>query len=207
MEISNIPQPIVVVGIPRSGTSLTAGLFAAHGVWTGAVREADQKNPRGYFESIAFNRIWGEWWSDWWSIGRLIPDPKPGFRDKLLWALIDEGYRGGPWLIKHDIICFPVWAECSPIWICVRREAQAIAQSMADFFEPHPEAAHFHIKRIPLYEELLDYLVALGGHSVWMADLIRGEFAGLKEAFAHCGIEMNEEVVRSIVDPELEHFK
>jgi len=146
-------------------------------------------------------------WPNWWSIGKLIPDAKPGFKEAMLWAMIDEGYRGGAWIIKHDILCFPCWSEFAPRWICVRRDAQAVAQSLQDFYQPGPERAHFAIKRIPLYEELLDHLVALGGKPIWMADLIQGDLHGLHDAMQYCGLEMNAERVQALIDPTLEHWR
>ncbi len=52
-----IPEPIVVLGCPRSGTSLVAGLLHAHGVWVGDCRAADEHNPRGYFENKAIAKL------------------------------------------------------------------------------------------------------------------------------------------------------
>lgn len=47
---------IIVVGAPRSGTSLTAGVFARKGYFVGSIeeehmREGDDGNPFGYFEA------------------------------------------------------------------------------------------------------------------------------------------------------------
>ena len=50
------PRNIIVVGAPRSGTSLTAGIFARCGYFVGDIsqrhmREGDAGNPFGYFEA------------------------------------------------------------------------------------------------------------------------------------------------------------
>ncbi len=48
----------IVIGMHRSGTSLTAGLLAAMGVDMGAhLVPADRQNPRGYFEDIDIVRL------------------------------------------------------------------------------------------------------------------------------------------------------
>lgn len=49
---------VVVVGMPRSGTSLTMAVFARHGYYVGPIRrdryrEGDEHNPFGYFEADA----------------------------------------------------------------------------------------------------------------------------------------------------------
>lgn len=49
-------KDVIVVGMPRSGTSLTASIFARHGYHVGSIRrgryrEGDEHNPFGYFEA------------------------------------------------------------------------------------------------------------------------------------------------------------
>jgi hypothetical protein len=43
---------VVVSGLPRSGTSMVMSMLEAGGlsIWTDRVREADEDNPKGYFE-------------------------------------------------------------------------------------------------------------------------------------------------------------
>jgi predicted AlkP superfamily phosphohydrolase/phosphomutase/tetratricopeptide (TPR) repeat protein len=50
---------IVVTGLPRSGTSMMMQMLAAGGlpVLTDGAREADENNPRGYFEHAAVKRL------------------------------------------------------------------------------------------------------------------------------------------------------
>lgn len=53
-----VPKNVMVVGMPRSGTSLTMGIFARKGYYVGPVkrkryREGDEHNPFGYFEADA----------------------------------------------------------------------------------------------------------------------------------------------------------
>lgn len=49
-----MPKNAVIVGMPRSGTSLIASIFARHGYYTGDdCRPADHFNPTGYWECDA----------------------------------------------------------------------------------------------------------------------------------------------------------
>ena len=53
-HLRGIRQPLIVVtGLPRSGTSMVMQMLAAGGVelLTDGARQADENNPRGYFES------------------------------------------------------------------------------------------------------------------------------------------------------------
>jgi hypothetical protein len=52
----------VVTGLPRSGTSFTAGLIARLGLSPGPgwlLRRANRHNPHGYFEHVLLNRLTG----------------------------------------------------------------------------------------------------------------------------------------------------
>jgi hypothetical protein len=44
-------RPIFVVGLPRSGTSLVAGLLHEFGAWTGETVPGTGENPTGFFEN------------------------------------------------------------------------------------------------------------------------------------------------------------
>lgn len=55
MESQLMPKNLIVVGVPRSGTSLTTAIFGRKGYYVGRideqrVREGDDDNPFGYFE-------------------------------------------------------------------------------------------------------------------------------------------------------------
>lgn len=53
-----MPKNVIVVGMPRTGTSLTMGILARKGYYVGPIkrdryREGDEHNPFGYFEADA----------------------------------------------------------------------------------------------------------------------------------------------------------
>ena len=45
-------SPIFITGVPRSGTSMTAGILAELGVFTGATVPPGVSNPKGFFENV-----------------------------------------------------------------------------------------------------------------------------------------------------------
>jgi len=50
-------KTVIVLGSPRSGTSVTAGILHTLGVDMGNVRSPDPLNPRGYFEDWDFLKL------------------------------------------------------------------------------------------------------------------------------------------------------
>ena len=116
--IINFNQPIIILGSPRSGTSLTASIFAAHGVWTGTSRDSDQWNPHGYYENILLH------------VPRLTAGHGDGLSTELVYDLItDDGYQGGAWLVKHSPLTWRTWRQFSPKWVFVWRDKEEILQS------------------------------------------------------------------------------
>jgi len=192
-------SPIIVVGTPRSGTSLTAGLFAQHGVWTGPCRPADKHNPHGYYESEPFKRALIDGCGAVVNAG-VAAKPVPGWTETVHAILAKHGYNGGPWLVKHSAMYWPVWRDFRPIWVCCRRDRDAIAASgkatgylaRADAIQPHIEAM----------EHLRDQH---GAHEVWPEAFVRGDFSAVEPAFAEAGVMFDRDRALSFVDPELWH--
>lgn len=48
-----LDRPVLICGLPRSGTSLTAGILAICGLWLGrTVPGGGSENPKGFFENV-----------------------------------------------------------------------------------------------------------------------------------------------------------
>ena len=60
LKRSKCQKVVIVLGSPRSGTSLTAGLLTILGVDMGKVRPPDFENPTGYYEDVDFSRLIAE---------------------------------------------------------------------------------------------------------------------------------------------------
>ena len=119
----------LILGAPRSGTSLTSAIFARQGYYVGgaarpAISQGDDYNPYGYFEADdliernveCFRRVayscHNSWLFDEISaesqqlIGRLQPE----LRDQ---QLLDDYNCRSPWLWKDPRMCItlPYWAQ------------------------------------------------------------------------------------------------
>lgn len=124
-------SPFVVLGAPRSGTSLVTGLLALHGVWTGTCKGGDWRNPKGYYESQPIKQLLLT------HAGRLIHEAREAEPlDKGRWqelvgrAIIEDGYQGGSWAAKHGAVYAPLWeSDFEPIFINVWRNPDAVLKS------------------------------------------------------------------------------
>ena len=192
-------NPIIIISLPRSGSSMTAGIFAKHGVWTGPCINADNKNPRGYFESLPFKRKIIE------QVGAIVHkgilaqhDPGwPGIARKVIES---NGYMGGPWLVKHSAMYYPLWVDMNPKFVCVRRDLQSIERSGQKSGLLRNSAA------IQPHVEAMDYVRDnFGGVDVFTDKVVAGDFSSLERAFDHCGIDFDPAIADEFVDPKLWH--
>lgn len=111
---------VVVTGSGRSGTSMVAGILAAHGVFFGQTKPGDKWNPRGYWEHPAIPlpraRVKG-WPGAWWEALRV-----DGWDGESCWGAKQLTTRWR-WLLAM---------EPAVIALTVRPEADVVA-SMARF--------------------------------------------------------------------------
>ncbi len=121
-NVSATAKNMIVVGAPRSGTSLTAGVFGHRGYFVGAMeeehmREGDDGNPFGYFEAdelivrnVAVLRRAGFLHHNTWlfemisetsiaAVGTLEPEPRD--REFVQWY-----QTRSPWMWKDPRLCF-----------------------------------------------------------------------------------------------------
>ncbi len=197
------PQPIVVLGAPRSGTSLTASIFAAHGVWVGRCKPPGKHNQRGFFENLdAKERLIAR-------CGRIVHRGELApHLDRGVWAgdvdriLRHARYEGGPWLIKHSAMYWPVWVvDFDPLFVCCFRDYESIAASGQD------SGLLTNRRAIRPHHATMTRLIHDGrGVRVDPERFVAGDFGQLAEAFRRAGLAFDEELARSCVDPELWHY-
>lgn len=187
-----IGRPIVILSSPRSGSSMVAGCFAAHGVWVGPDKEPDEMNPKGWFENQQLAHL--------------------RFRDALTPENVDEvirkqGYTGGPWLHKHTPRYAHCWRHFNPIWVFVRREIGSIAKSrMASnglYDDPNIETG----RSVALEDQMAmnDVRDRVGGFDVWAGKIIAGDYSDLYPAFDAADLPLIPKLLNEWVEPDLWH--
>ena len=167
-----MPKNVVVVGMPRSGTSLVAGIFGRRGYFAaddpGAeLRTGDQHNPGGYWEAETLTRMNAQVFeaagypedTSWLGapisseaaarIGEL--SPLQAHRD-----LVATYEAHAPWLWKDPRLCYTLgyWWPLLPAdrtrVLLTRRDPEGIWQSFVRLHwrEPTPQARVDVMERI-----------------------------------------------------------
>lgn len=188
--------PVVILAMPRSGSSMTAGIFRLHGFWEGRCRNGDRLNPKGYHENLDAKEILIR------RFGRLAQTtspakPQKGFKTEILKRLNPEG----KWFVKHSAMYRRAWFEFEPKFVCVRRSREGIIRSnlktgflgTADYTEMNAI--------VSAHESEMDS--APNAVNVWTDAVVNGDYRSIAEALSFCGVVPDLKKISDFVDPGL----
>ena len=175
-------RPLFITGAARSGTSMTSGLFAEHGVWFGPCMKASKINPKGFFETEFIKRKGSGYHSP--------PQDMGGWKDWLR-------EHGAPdqWAVKAGPQWWPLFREFNPVVVCCYRDRQSIIDSR--------NRARFkmHDLTVDVQWDLMKEIP--GAVNVFPDAFIEGNFNSILPAFDALGIEFDTTIARGWVDPSL----
>lgn len=135
MDKTRIPPPILVTGCPRSGTSIIAGALAQAGVFVGT--SADKMFSNNRYQKELIRPFLSENGIDVFFQYPLGTPERLSipvwWKDTLETLLLEEGYKGGPWMVKCPSIAllWPIWNHTFPDakYVIVRRRTGDIVDS------------------------------------------------------------------------------
>jgi len=177
---------VVITGTGRSGTSMVAGLFAAHGVFFGRCKEADEFNPRGYFEH------------------RALPLPRakaPGWPGSWWRVLKRNGWDGeAPWGVKHMTTRWKWFRQLKPTVIVVteRPDADVLASLRRTGWRLNPERIVRNYRR---RLERIKREAKCPVVSVFTPALIQGDYTEIRRAFEVLGVAFDPAIADAWIDP------
>ena len=218
-------RPFFITGLPRSGTSMTAGIFAALGLWTGTTVAGGPENPKGFFEHVVLREqvtkgILASHGFDPLGVRKLPPkdfNPNVKFNNSLslrqtIEAIIqDDGYRPDrAWLYKGAKMTL-LWrmfnnAFPNAVWIVVSREREGFVRSClkTSFMMQHSTDPAFWHRLAEAYEERLADLSGSVAkvHEVQTDDIIQGKFAAIENICLTHGLSYDPGAVSEFVSPQ-----
>lgn len=221
--MAGFDTPIFVTGVPRSGTSLIAGVLGLAGAWLGKTVPGDHFNPKGYFEHIMIReKVVKD------LLRQLRCDPLgvrklPGFSQLPRIANLNEICRGfleaegyppeARWLYKDAklTLLWPVFAAAfrGAHWVIVRRDQDAILRSClrTDFMMQHSAAAEPWIKWIEQYNRRLDMLLQSENEcsEIWPERLIEGDLSSLEQLVRNLNLVWDEQRISEFILPKAWH--
>jgi hypothetical protein len=213
----HLQHPILITGLPRSGTSMIAGLFDACGAWSGTTIPGNTANPRGYFEHAVIReqitkQILGKLGHDPLGVASLPPlelaMPVKGLSDIITDIILRDGYDGlTPWLYKGAkmSLIWPVFEKAFPAarWIIVRRDTEAVIDSClrTPFMAQHSSDRLFWEEFAAAYLERLDALARTAQTVITLQseDVLAENYQALADAMRLCGLVFSEDVANTFV--------
>ena len=204
---------------------MTAGIFAALGVWTGTTFPGNKDNPKGYFEHVILREqvtkgILAAHGYDPLGVQTLPPrgfNPKIKFNHSLTLRqtieviIRDDGYMpGSSWLYKGPkmSLMWRMYDDAFPdaIWIVVARDREGFVRSClkTDFMVFHSADPSFWHTVAEQYEQRLADLADTVStyHEVKTDDIIRGDFSGIERICKAHDLDYNSDSVAEFVSPQ-----
>jgi hypothetical protein len=228
---NNMPQPILITGAARSGTSLVAGTINLCGAFGGVMSGPNRNNAKGMFENSKIrNNIVKPYLSWQLKVDRLgqypLPNinniaPFPNLRQRVEKTIKKHGYTGGPWMYKGAKMCliWPVWHKAFPNakWIIVRRADKDIAESCMNTGFMKAFKYHNIQKAVGVKNEFDGWMWWVEQHAkrfkemketglqikeIWSEDMVSGNYKQMIKIIDWLGLEWNADAL-SFVDPRL----
>jgi hypothetical protein len=186
----DLPPPIVVVGASRSGTSMTALLLEAHGVFIGRSRAPSPKNPRGFGEN-----------PDLFKLAK-SPCDAACLTRRARATLLRHGWSGGPWLVKHGVQFWRSWLPLSPRYVCVRRDVGRTVESQLRWQPATKDREQRRALVTADHQRLDEVRDAHGGIDFWPGEAV-GDVDRARQFIERLGLDFDPEAARLVIDPSL----
>ena len=166
--------PLLITGLPRSRTSMVAGILGKLGLWLGTTVPGGASNPKGFFEHYALReqvnkRILARLNCDPLGVKKmplLMGLPRmEGLQDRVEKIVIADSYNGGsPWGFKDAklTLLWPIWNNAFPKarWLIVNRPRELVIKSClkTDFMRQHSGETEFWERFCDAYASRLKQL-------------------------------------------------
>lgn len=211
-------RPILITGCARSGTSMVAGVVNICGAFGGRTGPGNRYNAKGLFENQRIRAIDKQYLT---SIGmdpkgqKPLPNtlqlPIPGdWRRRIENAIIEDGYKDGPWFYKgaRNCLTWPVWHSAFPTakWVIVRRRSADIADScLKTSFMNAYNTYEGWIQWINHHERCFVEMIHAGLQvkEVWPERMVKGDYGQMRELIEWLGLTWNDKAVKDFIEPKL----
>lgn len=194
----------LITGCPRSGTSVVAALFEAHGAHGGEMGEFPLGgNPN--FEHVYFHAIndmllgadGGSW--------TFPPEFVTGSADPTQAGALVAQFEGRVGFLKAPQLCltYPVWRPWFPDWqvVCLVRHPMAVARSIYNMTMLAPP------RGLTIWKRSMHAVLAWeAAYGLTVRYVEYPSLTGLAAALASVGLQYDADVAQRVMAPDKTHF-
>lgn len=227
--VDSTVSPIFITGIPRSGTSMIAGVLQIAGVFLGEVTKPEKHSPRGMFENRLIHDVMVEPYLKeackdtfgHWDMPDIEKMSIPTHWQTLTLGLMEEqGYdKKTLWGYKSNklALLWPVWDYAFPYakWIIVRRRSGDIADSClsTSYMKAFKDSSLVQsigcksereawLWMIHQYEKRFVQMIERGLDCkvVWPERMVNGDYSQLYETLDWIGLKWSTSVLNKILE-------
>lgn len=221
-NINDLSSPILITGVPRSGTSMIAAAINMCGAFGGEMSKRKMFTNDRILEEIVkpyFNSIKADTSGQYpLPVVKTIPID---WKQKVEQIMIDEGYQKGQWMYKDSrlSLIWQIWNFAFPNgkWIIVRRRTGDVIQSclktafmIAFTYANNQRAIEVNSEQdgwlwwVHQYEKRFVEMIEAGVNCkvVWPERMVHGDYQQMYETLEWLGLSWNKEIV-NLIDPLL----
>lgn len=193
---------VCILTMARSRSSLVAELLHRHGVWTFEdIRQPDQFNQVRYHESQRVKKLINSHRQNIYET--LTPThPWDTWHEQLIGIRASQSYKGGPWMVKVDVFCWPLFKHWDPLFVCVWRNCEGILSSIerTDFMQRQKRSEKEWRKIIWEHQaHLLQVQHNEGGIPIDTGQLVNGYDRHLRFIVETLGLEYKPKIARDVI--------
>jgi len=227
----NVPDPIIITGAARSGTSMVAGVVHMCGAFKGDTGSRQHKNnAKGMFENLELRNevikpLLRDMNIDTKAQYPLSPKKQvipAHMKNDVLRVMLRQGYQGGRWMIKEPKIthCWPALNYAFPHakWLIVRRQDEEIINSCINtgFMNAYSRSGVLREIGVQSEREGWQYWVdvhkkrffemveqGLNVRMIWPERMVHGDYSEIMDVINWLGLEWAQEDVHQFIEPRL----
>ena len=200
--MGDLVPPIIIMMVPRSGSSMVTSIFHAHGLWVG---RCEPINQFGYFpfENVDIRlRLRHLVTPDLQSDARIKTFNSGchlGFVRKCIAEIVPPDK---PWVYKTGIDNWCLFDGLYPDmkFVFVKRNTDSVLASLQD----KEDSPDLHSRPIieAKYRTMDELSASRNIPCVHTDELIDGNYTSLEKAFSHCDLSFMSEIAKLIIRPE-----
>ena len=201
-------DPILITGVPRSGSSAIAAVINICGAFAGTM------SKKGMYSNDTIREFFVKPYLDRLNVDVDGQNPLPStdsvivpayWKDRIEQAIIDDGYKDGAWMYKDSrlTVTWPLWNISFPDakWIIVRRRTGDVIQSCmkTGYMKAFEDEAGW-LTMVDAYEERFRQMIAEGiNHRIiWPERMVDGDFNQLYELCDWLGLKWDNKAMDKI---------